>query len=294
MHFSDLDNSPGNKNCSSPERQHWRIWCLLTFVTVMNVAVLITAQMLLYSGLITDEWPWQKTHMSLMAVLAVANVGFILYLTLQKKQIIDMQKKLQILEMEKNEKISRNAARLYALTSVSRKMCSETDPSRIFKYITDTCTEIFDCSRASLMLLDTENDELVVRAVSPLSEDIFSGVKQKIGKGIAGYVAEKRKALLLRRDADHTSISGLKDRIDNSISAMVVPIVLRDELVGVVNVTTTNEEVEYNDEDIRALQVFADNAGSFIRHSEQAEWMRKTIERLRGTIKKDNPVRARK
>jgi len=290
MHFSDLDSTRGNRDCSSPESQHWRIWCLLTFVTVMNVAVLITAQRLLYSGLIYDAWPWQKTHMSLMVVLAVANVGFILYLTLQKRQIMNMQKQLQILEKEKNEKISRNAARLNALTSVSRKMCSEIDSSRLFKYITDTCVEIFDCSRASLMLLDTENDELVVRAVSPLSEDIFSGVRQKIGMGIAGYVAEKREALLLRHETDFANISALKDDIDNSISAMVVPIVLRDELIGVINVTTTNKEDEYDDADISALQVFADNAGSFIRHSEQAEWMRKTIERMRKTHKKENPA----
>ena len=263
---------------------------MLTFVTVTNVAVLITAQMLLYSGLISDMWPWQKTHMSLMAVLAVANVGFILYLTLQKKQIISMQNRMQMMEIEKNEKISRNAARLYALTNVSRKMCSETEPEKIFKYITDTCSEIFNCSRASLMLLDTDNNELVVRAVSPMSEDSFSGVRQKVGKGIAGYVAENRKSLLLRRDTDWTKLEGLKANIDGTISAMVVPIVLRDELVGVVNVATIQEEIEYDKEDISALQVFADNAGAFIRHSEQAEWMRKTIDRLRKSPRKQIPV----
>jgi len=292
MHFSELGSATNAKDCDSPERSHWRIWCMLTIVSVSNVAVLITAQMLLYSGLITDWWPWQQTHVSLMAVLAVANVGFILYLTVQKKQIMHMQKQLKIIEAEKNEKISRNAARLYALTSVSRKMCSETEPKKIFKYITDTCIEIFDCSRASLMLLDAETGELVVRAVSPLGEDSFSGVRQKVGKGIAGHVAETREALLLRRDTDMSRITGIEADLDNSVSAMIVPIILRDELVGVVNVSSRNDEVEYDDEDTSALQVFADNAGAFIRHSEQAEWMRKTIERLRKSPREKTSVSA--
>ena len=281
MTFDHKEETVETIDFDSPQKRLWRIWWLLAFVTLTNVVVLITAQRLLYSGLMADNWPWQKTHMSLMVVLAVANVGLIFYLTLQKKQIIGMQRRLNRFEVEKNDKISRNANRLYALANVSRKMCSETDPQRIFKYITSTCTEIFDCSRASLMLLDADIDELVVRAVSPIQEDSYSGVRQKVGEGIAGHVARTREALLLRRDTDWSEFIDLKVNIDRSISAMVVPIVLRDELVGIINVTTSKEEVEYNDDDISALQVFADNAGAFIRHSEQAEWMRRTIERLR-------------
>jgi uncharacterized protein YigA (DUF484 family) len=157
---------------------------MLAIVTMCNVTVLVSAQLLLHSGLIVDYWPWQNTHLSLIAVLAAANAAFIIYLTVQRKQIMKMQERLQALEREKNEKISRNAARLYALTSVSRRMCSETDPEKIFKYITDTSKEIFGCDRSSLMLVDPETDELIVRAVSPLSEDSFSGVRRKIGTGI--------------------------------------------------------------------------------------------------------------
>jgi GAF domain-containing protein len=80
---------------------------------------------------------------------------------------------------------------------------------------------------------------------------------------------------------DLSKYEWLDSDFDNSMSSMVVPIILREELVGVINVTTTNEEIEYSNDDLSALQVFADNAGAFIRHSEQAEWMRKTIEKLR-------------
>ncbi len=286
MKFEDVELEMEREDNVNPERLHWRIWFLLVFVTVVNVAVLITAQLLLYSGLITNDWPWQKTHLSLLSVLSLAIIGFIFYLTIQKKKILAMERQIRDFQQSNNKRMNRNAARFIAISNVNRKMCDETDPQRIFKYITKTCTKLFRCDRASLMILDEKAGELVVRAVSPIREDHFSGVHQKLGKGIAGRVAESRKALLLRRDMDFSEYSDLKEKIDRSISAMVVPIVLRDELVGVINVSTNDPDVEYEEDDINALQVFAENAGAFIRHSEKAEWMRKTIERL-GNISRE-------
>jgi GAF domain-containing protein len=65
-------------------------------------------------------------------------------------------------------------------------------------------------------------------------------------------------------------------------AAMVVPVILRDELVGVINVSSRNGQVEFDHDDVRALQAFAENVGAAIRHAEQAEWMRATIRKLQG------------
>ncbi len=62
---------------------------------------------------------------------------------------------------------------------------------------------------------------------------------------------------------------------------MVVPILLRDELVGILNVRSRAPGIRYHYEDLQALQVFAENVGTIIRHSEHVDWMRKTIENYR-------------
>lgn len=275
-----LELETGSENSASLERRHWRIWCLMVFVTSVNIVVLITAQLLLYSGLVSNDWPWQNTHQSLLSVLSLAIIGFVFYLTAQKKQILAMERKIQIFQQDANKRTNRNSERFIAISDVSRKMCDESDPQRIFNYITKTCTKLFICDRTSLMILDEKAGELVVRAVSPVREDHYSGVRQKLGKGIAGRVAESRKALLLRRDFNSSEFDDMGINIDRSISAMVVPIVLRDDLVGIINVSTTDPDVEYEEDDMNTLQVFAENAGAFIRHSEKAEWMRRTIEKL--------------
>ena len=63
-------------------------------------------------------------------------------------------------------------------------------------------------------------------------------------------------------------------------AAMVVPIMVRDELVGVLNISSRAPNTTYAEEDMRALEVFAENAGTCIRQAERAEWMRQTIERM--------------
>jgi signal transduction protein with GAF and PtsI domain len=66
---------------------------------------------------------------------------------------------------------------------------------------------------------------------------------------------------------------------------MVVPIILRDELVGVLNVSTRSRKTIYDENDLKTLQVFAENVGACIRHTEQASWMRQTIRNLQESIK---------
>jgi GAF domain-containing protein len=69
---------------------------------------------------------------------------------------------------------------------------------------------------------------------------------------------------------------------------MVVPVILRGELVGVINVSTRSPDINFDDDDLRALQVFAENVGAAIRHTEQTEWMRATIRKLQSQKDRSN------
>ena len=66
----------------------------------------------------------------------------------------------------------------------------------------------------------------------------------------------------------------------NLTATILVPIMVRDELVGVLNISSRAPGTTYDEEDLRALEVFAENAGTCIRQAERAEWMRQTIERI--------------
>ena len=51
---------------------------------------------------------------------------------------------------------------------------------------------------------------------------------------------------------------------------MVVPIIVSDGLVGVLSVSTESPNIDYEDEDLRVLWVFAENAGMCIRQVSRA------------------------
>jgi signal transduction protein with GAF and PtsI domain len=129
------------------------------------------------------------------------------------------------------------------------------------------------------MMVNEDTLELETRATTGhANEDQVRAATVKIGEGIAGWVAEKREPIILTNETSLERYPNLKLK-DKSISAaMVVPILLRDELVGVLNISTQSPDTMYTKEDLQALQVFAESAGTCIRHTEHVEWMRKTIQ----------------
>ncbi|HUV35955.1 MAG TPA: GAF domain-containing protein [Patescibacteria group bacterium] len=261
-------------------RRSWRNWLLLAVVSVITVTGLATAIPPLLSNRVITLWPWVNTELILLVGLSVTILFFVMYLTQQQRSVLAMQSALQELQDRSNDRTRRHYMRLFALLNVSRIIGSETDLDGVFDCITSICVETFSGNRSSLMLYDKEAENLFVRSASGADSEKIIGRRQNLGEGIAGWAAKNRQALFLSRYVDLTKYPGLDVEDTTALAAMVVPIIVRDELVGVLNVSTKNADVVYDDEDLRALQVFAENAGSCIRHTELIEWMRKTIERL--------------
>jgi transcriptional regulator with GAF, ATPase, and Fis domain len=204
-------------------------------------------------------------------------------LVLQRRDLMRLWGQYQAAQKEIAERAEKHKARVYALLNVSRMMVAQNDLASVFKGITDTCVEVFACHQASLMTYDKDSDSLEVRAASgKMVPDGIIGTKQKLGVGIAGWVGMRREPLLIMPGGKPADYPGIEFKQRDLSAAMVVPIILRDELVGVINVSSRNKKTEFDQEDMRALQVFAENVGVAIRHTEQADWMRSTIRHLQG------------
>lgn len=262
------------------ERHSWRNWFLLAAITLITTIGLATAIPPLLSERIVNPWPWIKTDYVLLVGLSVIVIAFIGYLTQQQRYVASMLRDLEQLQDEKSELIQRADARLFALLNVSRIMGSETDLQSIYDTITKMCVETFSCRRASLMLIDKEKQELVVRSISGPSSRKYLNIRQKIGDGIAGWVAEHHEALLLGDPSDFINYPELECKDPSILSAMVVPIILRDDVIGVLNLSSKSKDIKYDQDDLKALQVFAENAGACIRHKEQADWLRSMVQNL--------------
>lgn len=224
-------------------------------------------------------WPWLHTELILLILLSILMLLFVLYLTLQQRQMISRFRQCYLVQEEAKQRSDRHCSRLITLFSVRHTLISETDIQRVFDCITDTCANSSPCESASLTLLDEKNSELVVRSIgSHFDKEHIIGMRQKIGTGISSWVAKHRKPVLLVSLEDSKKYPGLQFKVRSSLTAsMVVPIIVRDEFVGILNVSAKSPDIVYDDSDLRILQVFADNVGTSIRHTEQANWIRQLL-----------------
>ncbi len=254
------------------DRRSWRNWFLLVGVLFITTTGLVTALPPLLSGRVEFVWPWRNTDLALLGAYSVVILVFASYVTFEQRRTLAIRRRL---EAEVLARSHRNTARLYALLNVSRIMGLETDLQGVFDAITKICVETFGCEQASLMLFDPKTRTLKVRsAFGHVNPDQVLGSKRALGEGIAGWVAQHRRAVLLGPGHQLEWTPGLGPQVSFLTAAMVAPITLRDELVGVINVSASSQKVRFDEEDLQALQVFAENAGTCIRHTEQAKWIR--------------------
>jgi len=277
------------------EESSWRNWVLLTGSSIVSIVGLAAAMFPVLRGRIESPWPWVNTDLALVLCLTALVIGFVLYLTRQQKRVNKLRFALEGSEENRRKTLEQHYHRLLGLLQVSRILGSETEPKAVFDAITRTCNDVFESERVSLMLVDPTTSELVVQSVAGNVDPArMIGVRQRLGEGIAGWVAEQGEAMIIG-DHQFKQISA-KDLAGKRMNeAMVVPIKVRDELVGVLNVGSASPSTSYDDEDLKSLQVFSENAGTCIRHAQQAQWMRKTIQKLQAQLQsaqKSQPVRS--
>jgi transcriptional regulator with GAF, ATPase, and Fis domain len=274
------------------ERRTWLNWLTLVGISLVATLGLASTLFFMLRRRIESPWPWVNTDFVLLGGLALSISAYVIYLTGQQRNLTALLNKVQGLEKDRAERIRQQHERLMALLNVSRIMGSETNTQNVFDAITKTCREIFDADRVSLMLVDTSTQELVVQSATG-NTDITKalGSREPLGQGIAGWVAQQGEPRIVVPE-DMKNLPATKTEGKRLCEAMIVPIFVRGELVGVLNVGSTSPQVHFSEDDLKALQVFAENAGSCIRHAEQADWMRQTIQALQAANRARQTTRA--
>jgi transcriptional regulator with GAF, ATPase, and Fis domain len=270
------------------ELQSMRNWYLLSTVCAISTVGLVVSMSSTIQNGLADFFPWASTGQVLMVGLVGMIFILILHLTYHQLRVRKMRFEFRQMESESHERERKSSSRLAALMNVTRLMGAFSDPEKLITGITGTCLEIFDCQQVSLMLLNRDTQMLEMKSACGHDnlEEVMQ-VQQPVGKGIAGHVAETMVPIILSDDNDEGSYRGFELKATNLSAAMVAPIVVRDELVGVLNIASRVEGTVYTDHDLEALLVFAENVGTCIRQSERSEWMRQTIERQQRQLHPD-------
>ncbi|MDR1940699.1 MAG: GAF domain-containing protein [Endomicrobium sp.] len=119
--------------------------------------------------------------------------------------------------------------------------------------------ELISSQSASLMLIDKNDNELYIAAARGLPKDVILAVRIKIGEGVSGKVAQTGKPIFVEDiESDIRFLRPNSADRYKSKSFVSVPLLVKNKVIGVLNVNATREIESFEDRDIRLLMILAD------------------------------------
>jgi DNA-binding NarL/FixJ family response regulator/GAF domain-containing protein len=143
------------------------------------------------------------------------------------------------------------------------------DAAALLEEATRAIAERFQADSTSVMLIDTDG-QLHVRGAFGLAPEVVQSAQRRIGEGIAGWVAERGEPVILRGPIDDWRFRGVDPE---ARAALSVPLRLRGETIGVLNVKRRRATDLFDETHLRILESIAGDLAASLRHVQ-------TIERL--------------
>ena len=250
------------------EKRRFELWLVSTLLLLGVMGAMVALTM------------WEPEDMSAalrhpiarfaMLALPVALSGY----TIEKEMSLRRVSKLLMDERLLTTALTNRLHEITALLDAGRAVNSTLELDRVLASILSGATDLLPASSGSVMLL--ECDELVVAAA--VGNAAALGRRAAVGDGIAGHVARTREPLLIDGRATSALFPGLVRRDSGPVrSALCVPLLERDELLGVLNLSSPGEG-DFSEYDLRAVSLFAEQAATAIgkarlyeRSQQQAE-----------------------
>ena len=151
------------------------------------------------------------------------------------------------------EMLHRQLQKMGALYQVGQILTASLDLPTRLDNVVDLAIRLLGADRGSIMLLDSRKDELELVTSRGLKSEA-ANARVPIGQGIAGWVAEHRQPLILH---DVVSDERFKGTDTEVTSALAIPLMAEDRLIGVLNISTLREH-RFTEEDLEYLSAFAD------------------------------------
>lgn len=161
------------------------------------------------------------------------------------------------------------------LYRIGRLLASTLSLTTRLDRVVEQAIELLEADRGSIMLLDDDARELVVKASRGL--DSSREFRVPIGEGIAGWVAEHEEPLVLQDVVSDRRFTGTDPSVK---SALAVPLRVDGKVIGVLNVSSETRKHRFDHLDLEHLSSFADMAAVAIENARLYQALRKDQEHL--------------
>lgn len=187
------------------------------------------------------------------------------------------------------------STQISTLAEVGQVIASGRYLEEVLQLLVNIIAKMMQARVCSIMLVDAQKNELVIKAAKSSSEEYWRKPNLKIGNSLISRVVKEKAPLMVR---DVTKQEGYQypelATAEGIRSLLSVPVILKEHVIGVLNVYSADERI-FSNEDLRLLSSVADQVAlAFentklnvaVQETQEALQTRKLVERAKSILQK--------
>jgi len=181
-----------------------------------------------------------------------------------------------------NREVESLRMKLKVLQRLEEITGSVLDMDKALNSALDLVIDITNSGAGGILLLEEKGKRLKFRSVKGEGTEVLRGVTLSIGEGIAGWVAKTGIPQIVN-DAERGPgvVSYIPDKTGYKIkNALCVPLKIREEVIGVLEVVDRKGNALYTDEDLDICELFSSRLATILENARSYSLIQDKAERL--------------
>ena len=165
--------------------------------------------------------------------------------------------------VDANRRLAHRVQELQTLFEIGKSVTSHLDLERLLRQVADAAVTLTGADESYLLLLDTANGDLYLRAQANLGAEDSKNFRIKVNDSIAGQVVQTGRPITISKDSNV-----LKMKTGITVNSLVnVPVTLRQEVIGVLGANNRRQKRSFTSNDTKLLSALADWAAIAIQNA---------------------------
>lgn len=284
FHLLGVKMDTFEKELKRIQGRDWQIWILM--LTVLLILTAFIVLVVFYSDLQQLYEEQIDAHMFNFLLLGFVALSllFIGYVVLKEMALKRLQRQLMAQQVA-SRRLERHIAEFQTVHDLTSLVNSDMTLSDVFDSITSKALSTLGGEQCSLFLLDPEIGKLrCVSVWGPKSDQVRDAIVE-VGKSVAGWVIEHGEPLYLNGDLKRSQFRELVKKDKRITSSLCLPLKVKNETKGVLNVSVFGEEKRFTGSDLKLASKFAEHAAIAVDRAGLYDKLKKETKTLRGIIR---------
>jgi len=172
-------------------------------------------------------------------------------------------------QLSKEEMLQRRIRNLERILELSRELSSTLNLHNLLIKIVRIAKELTDTEASSILLVDKATGQLYFEAATGVRESSLLSIPVPLEGSIAGWIVKEGKPLIIDDVTKDPRFYQYVDTVTSfqTRSILGVPLKVKDEVIGVLEVLNKKDNQPFTDEDVKVLDTLAAQAAVAIENA---------------------------